>query len=330
MLILNREAVEESLTHAECIDVMQATMASVSQRNVVLPLRQWMPIPDSSDGKMAIMPGYLGDPRCFGIKLVNKFDREPDSPLSSHTGAVIVFDAETGLPEAMLDGGAVTAIRTASASALATRLLARSDRRVLGLIGNGEEAWHHAQSHAALGGFEEVIVWGRSEERAQAFATRLSEAFDLNARAEADAERCVRAADVICTVTSAGSPVIYGDWIQPGSHVNLVGAAVRGAKETDDATVTRSRFFVDYKESALDQAGELIDVLESGKDYDDVVAGEIGDVVLGRVEGRQDADQITVYKSLGVAAQDLAAGIHALTLAKQKGIGVSVDWSAHA
>ena len=325
MLVLNRKAVERSLKHSDCIDIVRSTMRSVSAGDIVMPLRYWMPVPDSGGGKMAVMPGYLGDPRCFGIKLVNKFPRPAESELGTHVGAVIVFDAEEGTPVAMLDAGAVTAVRTSAASALASQTLARKDARTLTILGAGEQAYHHIRAHESIPSIREVLVWARKPDRAQAMIDSLDLRHGVQASVATDIEPAVTKADILCAVTSANEPVFHGAWLSPGAHVNLVGAAVRDAKETDSDTVLRSRFFVDYRASAFDQAGELLDAAVDG-DPESLVAGEIGEVIAGKIEGRQSDEQITVYKSLGVAAQDLAAGLHALAAARQLNVGVEVDW----
>ena len=324
MLILNKADVAQSLTHAACIEILEDTMKSVSRRDVVMPLRQFMAVPDS-EGKMALMPGYLGDPRSFGVKIVSKFPRDPGDPYGSHVGAVMVFNAGTGLPLALLDGGELTAIRTSSASALATKVLARSDAKVLTLVGCGEEAGHHIQALLEVRPITDIIVWGRNPDRARAFVDTQSPS-GVSLSVETDAETAVGQADIVCTVTSSPTPVLKGSWLTPGTHVNLVGAAVRASAEADNNVVSISRFFVDYRESALAQAGELLNTIEDGLVSEDHIAGEIGEVLDGRVTGRESDDQITVYKSLGVSAQDLAAGMAAFHAASQSKAGVEVNW----
>ena len=325
MLILNKTAVATCLSHATCIDIMADTMKSVSRLDVVMPLRQFMGVP-GGEGKLALMPGYLGDPRSFGVKIVSKFPRAAGDKHGSHVGAVMVFDADTGLPLALLDGGELTAIRTSSASALATRALARTDAKVLTLIGCGEEAGHHIKALREVRPITRIVVWGRDSSRAQAFVDSQSLGPDVSIEAEADAKTAVAQADIVCTVTSSPTPVLQGEWLTPGTHVNLVGAAVRASAEADNAVVTRSRFFVDYRESALAQAGELLNTMEAGLISEEHIAGEIGEVLDGKIKGRESDEQITVYKSLGVAAQDLAAGVAAIRAASDSQAGVEVDW----
>ena len=325
MLILNRKMTAAALSHGDCVEVLEPTMVSVSKGEAILPLRQYLSIP-GTDGKFTLMPGYSAEPRTFGVKIVSKFPRLPGSGLSSHVGAVMVFDAEDGLPLALLDGAELTAIRTSAASALATKALARPDASRLGLFGYGEEAWHHALAIAQTRSLQRILIWGRSMERARAFASRVSDRLEIEAAAVADAEQLAVESDIICTVTSATDPILQGQWLQPGVHVNLVGAAVASSAEADTDVVTRSRFFTDYRPSALAQGGELIAALKNGLVNEDHIVAEIGEVLAGQVPGRRSAEEITVYKSLGVAAQDLAAGIAAYQNAAQRGLGIEVEW----
>jgi len=325
MLILNRDAVAQALEHAHCVEVLDPVMRSVSAGNVDLPLRRYLEIPGTK-GKFTLMPGYLGDPRSFGVKVVSKFPREPGSRYGSHVGAVMVFDADEGIPLALLDGGELTAIRTASASALATRELARADVSVLTVLGSGEQAWHHVAALRAVRSFESVRIWGRTQTSAEALAARIATTLGIQAQTFSSARDALNGADVVCTTTSASDPILPGAWLEPGMHVNLVGAAVRTAAEADQDVVTRSRYFIDYRPSIMDQAGELLDAIEAGAVSEEHIAGEIGEVLAGRCAGRLNDDEITVYKSVGVAAQDLGAGLACYQRARDQDIGIEVDW----
>lgn len=325
MLILNRQMTAAALSHAECISALEPAMISVSRGEAILPLRHYLSIPGGS-GKFTLMPGYSADPCTFGVKIVSKFPRPAGSELSSHVGAVMVFDADHGLPLALLDGAELTAIRTSAASALATKALARADAKSLGLMGYGEEAWHHALAVAEVRSLEHIAVWGRSMERAREFAAKVNARLNIEAAAVVDREHLVKQADIICTVTSATDPILKGAWLRAGVHVNLVGAAIATSAEADTDVVTRSRFFTDYRPSALAQGGELIKAIEAGAVTEEHVVGEIGEVLAGGVPGRRSDEEITAYKSLGVAAQDLAAGIAAYRNAGIRGLGIEVDW----
>lgn len=329
MLVLNREAIISALSHAECVELMDGAMRAVSRRDVEMPLRQFMAVPGTK-GKLGMMPGYIGktdqQDSCFGIKVVSKFPREPGSPLSSHVGAVLLFETKDGLPIALMDGRELTAIRTASTTAMATRTLARADAASLTFMGCGEEARHHIQAILPLRPIKRIIMWGRNVERAQAFAAAQDLPAGISIEVEPDAEKAVTEAEILCTVTSSPEPILKGAWLQPGVHVNLVGAAVRAYAEADIDVVSRSRFYVDYLPSALEQAGELINAIEAGVVTADHVVGEIGSVLNGDAPGRASDKDITVYKSLGVAAQDLAAGMAAAKNAEEGNIGLALDW----
>jgi ornithine cyclodeaminase len=330
--VFTRTDIESLLGYPACIDEMQRAMIATSQRNCVLPLRQFMPVP-GRPGKLGLMPGYLGgDDECFGVKIVSKFERPPGDPHGSHVGAVMLFAAATGLPLALIEGGTLTAIRTAAMTAAATDALARADARHLLVVGAGEEAWHHARALRCVRPFETVTVWARNRERAAQLVARLADdAVGTSTdpgpswQVADDLPAAFALADVVCTVTSAKAPIVRGEWCRPGQHLNLVGSAIPTTAEVDDATVARGRFFVDYIDAARAAAGELLSAIRNGVVREDHVAGEIGEVLLGRVPGRRAADEITIYKSLGVTTQDLAAGHRAWREARARGLGQSLE-----
>lgn len=325
MLILTKSDITRLLPVSACIDVMASAMKQTSARQVVLPLRQFMAVPETK-GRLGLMPGYIADPARFGLKIVSKYERPAGSKHGTHVGAVMLFDAAEGLPLALMDGGSLTAIRTAAASALATRTLARPDATTLGVLGCGEEAHVHIPAMLAVRPITEIKVWGRTADRAKAFVQHLDLPAGVSARAVATAEEAT-AADIVCTVTSAATPILKGAWIKPGTHLNLVGSAVATTAEVDDDCVARSAFYVDYREAALAQAGELLNAIKSGRVTAAHIKGEIGDVLLGTAPGRTSASAITVYKSLGISAQDLAAAEYVVTAARAAKVGIDVDLS---
>ncbi|MEM7704406.1 MAG: ornithine cyclodeaminase family protein [Pseudomonadota bacterium] len=327
MRIINRQALASCLSHSDCVEALAPAMQMVSAGRVDMPLRQYMQIPETGGGKFTLMPGYLDDPRGFGVKIVCKYPREADSLYGSHVGAVMLFDAELGIPLALIDGSELTAIRTAAASALATRALAREDSRVLAILGTGLQALHHIHAIRAVRPIDEVRVWGRSMANADALAQSLTLPDGVSVATVGTVDEALDGADIVCTTTSAKTPILGGDQLTPGQHVNLVGAAIIEAAEADAEVVKRSRFVIDYWPSARDQAGELAAALADGLTEDEAVAGEIGQILAGHVAGRQDQEQITVYKSLGVSAQDLAAAHMAYQRASEQDLGVVVDWT---
>lgn len=325
MRVLTRSDLERVLGFEVCIREMRRAMIATSQRDCVLPLRQFMAVP-GRPGKLGLMPGYIGgEGECFGVKIVSKFERPPGDPHGSHVGAVLLFDADNGLPLALLDGATLTAIRTASMTALATDALARPEARRLLIVGTGEEAWYHARALQHARPFEQIDIWGRQAERAETLAARLQPDSRARCRAVADLPAACASADVICTVTSAKEPILHGDWLPQGVHLNLVGSAIATTAEVDGAAVARGRFFVDYRDAALAAAGELLAAIRAGLVTDAHIEAEIGQVLAGAHPGRRDAREITIYKSLGVTTQDLAAGWCAWREAEAAGIGGMLD-----
>ena len=324
MLILTRSDVERLLPIEDCIDAMDRAMRAASSGDALLPLRQAMPVPQSG-GKLVLMPGWLGGERpLFDVKIVSKFPRAAGSAHGTHVGAVMLFNARDGLPMALIEGGALTAIRTAATSALATRTLSRPDSAVLTVLGAGEQARNHVRAIRAVRPIARVIVWARDGERARGFVDSL----DCPAEAASDARTAVHAADVICTTTSATDPVLLGAWVRPGAHINLVGSAIITAAEADADCVAQARYYVDYRPAALAEAGELKRAIDQGRVGEDHIVGEIGEVLLGRAPGRRTVEEITLYKSLGIAAQDLAAADALVLAAQAANGGLAIDLSA--
>lgn len=325
MRIVSQSDVERLLTVGDCVEVMRQAMLATSRRDVTLPIRQFMPIP-GAPGKLAIMPGTLGEPACFGIKLVCKYERPHDDPLGTHVGMVLIFDSEKGVPLGMIEGSSLTAIRTSAASALATDLLARPDATRLAVIGNGEQAMRHVHAMRAVRpAIDHITVWGRDPERAGRFAEEVAEQTGVTTEMASDSAALAANADIICTTTSAKTPVLFGADLKPGQHVNLVGSAIPTTAEVDDEAVSRSRFYVDYRDAAMAAAGELLGAIERGVVTESHIVGEIGEVIDGKAPARESADQITCYKSLGVSSQDLAAAHAVWAMAEAENTGVNVD-----
>ncbi|MCU9836483.1 ornithine cyclodeaminase family protein [Ruegeria sp. WL0004] len=309
MKIISAEEIRQHLSMRDAIEVVAQTMIRVSQGKANLPLRTVMDIDGTN--RLGVMPGALTDPVTYGVKVLSLFPGNPSKGLSSHIGAVLLFDPETGRPSVSMDADAITAIRTAAATAVATRALARSDARVLALIGTGEQAESHIAALTLVRQISEIRIAGRMPDRAAAFANRMSVHYpDIAFTPAPDAEQAVRGADIVCTLTSSASVVLHGDWLGPGTHVNAVGASIPSMQEIDEALLLKSEVFTDYRPSAFAQAREIILALETGAMTRDHVRGEIGEVLAGTVSGRSGPDAITLYRSLGIAAQDLACADH--------------------
>jgi len=254
-----------------------------------------------------VMPGAMGDKDVFGAKVLSVFPKNFEVGRPSHQGVVLLFDPVTGELSCVAEARTITGIRTAAASAVATDALARPEARSLALLGYGEQAETHLAAIAKVRALETVTVWGRSAERARAFAERFQGQVSAPIRVAATAQDAVAEADIICTVTASAEPILKGAWVRAGTHVNLVGSSFPGPAEVDNDLVVRSRFIADYREGILKQGAEFLHAKAAGLVDDDHVVGEIGQVLSGAVPGRQSADQVTVYKSIGHIVQDLAS-----------------------
>jgi ornithine cyclodeaminase/alanine dehydrogenase-like protein (mu-crystallin family) len=323
--VLRGSEVRQLLPMTECVDLMHRTMIAVSERRVVLPLRSVMVMPGEI-GMLGNMPGYLADPECFGVKLVSLIPRNKPPQYSSHLGLVLLFEAEHGCPVALLDAAEITAIRTAAASGLATRLLARPDAGDLALLGAGEQARSHLEAMLAVRSLRRVRVWARDRGKAAEFARTEGARHRITIEPSASVKDAVDGADIICTVSKAREPILLGDWVAPGAHLNVVGSSIAGAAEIDSAAVVKSRFFVDYRESTVNEGGEYLRALKSGDIAPEHILAEIGEVANRTKIGRRALSDVTLYKSLGIAPQDLASSHYVLEKARAAGVGQVIDF----
>jgi len=321
--ILRGPEIRALLPMDACIDLMRRTMIAVSQGRACIPLRSVVPV---TNGMMGVMPGALADPDCFGLKLLSLFPGNPAVGLSSHLGLVLLFEPEHGRPVAMMDAAEITAIRTAAASGLATDLLAREDAGDLAILGAGEQAASHLEAMLAVRKVRRVRIWSRTTAHAEAFAASQGAKWNIAIEAVADPEAAVVGTNLICTVTASRKPILKGAWIAPGAHLNVVGASRADAAEIDIEAVTRSRYFVDYRASTLAEAGEYLRAVAVGAIGEDHIQAEIGEVASGAKPGRRTPSEITLYKSLGIAAQDLAAAHFLLDAARAAGVGQTVEF----
>jgi ornithine cyclodeaminase len=305
MRFIDREEVARRLTYEVCIPIVRDAMIAFSKGETKQLLRSIIPL---SEGRLfGVMPGAMGAHAPFGAKLISVFHENFARGIQSHQGLIVLFDPETGAPVCVVHAGEVTAIRTAAASAVATDVLARKDARRLALLGYGEQAQTHARAIAKIRNLESVVVWGRSPDRARAFAERMQTELGTPVAAAENVERAVGKADIICTVTAATEPILKGAWLRPGTHVNVVGSGYAGPAEVDNDLVVRSRFFVDSREGVLNQGAEFLRAKAAGLVGDEHIVAEIGQVLDGEISGRRSAEEITVYKSLGHVVQDLAS-----------------------
>lgn len=305
LAIFDGQYVRDHLTYPDCIRVVRDAMEALSAGTTRQLLRTMIPL--GSGRTFAQMPGALGEREMFGAKMISVF-ADPRSPgLRRHRGVVLLFEPDHGEPVAIADAEEITHIRTAAATAVATDALARKDARTLLIIGTGGQARTHLHALPLVRDFDRVWIWGRSFDKAAALAAEFAA---IGAEAVSDLEAATGEADVICTLTTSAEPVILGAWLRPGTHVNLVGSSGPGPVEADHALVAMSRYIADSRASALDAAAEFLAAKATGIVTDDHIVAEIGDVLLGTAPGRRTDDEITVYKSLGHAVQDLAVAAH--------------------
>ncbi|MGA7156448.1 MAG: ornithine cyclodeaminase family protein [Acidobacteriaceae bacterium] len=305
MRFIDAPEVNRRLTYDRCLPIVRQAMIALSRGETKQHLRSIIPL---SPGRLfGIMPGALGEHATFGAKLLSVFADNFALGVPSHQGLILLFHPATGAPVCVVDATSVTAIRTAAASAVATDALARPDARHLAILGYGEQATTHIRAIQQVRALESITVWGRSPERAHAFAQRMQPELNIPIAASPSAADAVAHADIICTLTAATDPILHAADVQPGTHINLVGSSHAGPAEVDNDLVLHSRFFADSREGVLQQGGEFLRAKAAGLITDDHILAEIGQVLANDAEGRRTPQDITIYKSLGHIVQDLAS-----------------------
>jgi len=325
VLIVNQAEVPQLLPMKECVDVMARAFASLARGEADMPVRQilWMA---EKQGALGLMPAHLGGLAALGLKAVTFFPRNEGTDLDSHQGAVLLFETGRGRLLAIIDATSITSVRTAAVSGLATRLLAKPDASDLALVGSGVEARTHLEAILAVRELKRIRVASKTLERAKKFADRESKRHGISITPCKSVEEAVTGADIVCTVTSSREPVVRGAWLSPGVHVNAVGSSVPTARELDSEAVAKARLFVDHRPSALEEAGDFLLARADGAVGDDHIAGELGPLVTGQVPGRQSPSDITLFKSVGLAIEDVAAAHHIYSKARGSGIGKFVEF----
>jgi ornithine cyclodeaminase len=307
-----------------CMDLVAAALAALARGEAQNPLRRGMLLADGR-GLLGLMPGSTSSPRTLGLKAITVFPGNHGTELDAHQGVVVLFDPENGVPRAILDASEVTALRTAAASGVATRALARDDAADLALLGSGIQARTHLEAMLVARALRRVRVFSPSRARREAFAARESERHGLRVEAVDSARAALDGADLVCTTTSSKVPVLEGGWLAPGCHVNAAGACTKSARELDTEAVRRARVFVDRRESALNEAGDLLIPMAEGALAPDAIQGELGEVLLGTCAGRRTRDEITLFESLGLAVEDLAAAEYLERVGRERGVGTLVE-----
>lgn len=324
VLMINQSEVRQLLPMNECMEVMSATLKTLAEGNAILPLRPVMWLPEKV-GALGMMPAYLGSIGMMGLKVVSVFPGNHGTEYDSHIGAVMLYETKHGQLLAIVDASEITAIRTAAVSGVATRLLARDDASDLTIMGAGIQAKSHLAAMLEARNIQRVRVWSRNNDHAKAFAERESGRYEMAIEAIGDAEQAVEGADIICTTTSSPEPILKGAWLQMGVHINAVGSSVAFTRELDTAAMVKSKLFVDRRESTLNEAGDFLFPKKEGAINDDHIKGEVGEVLLGQAKGRESDNEITLFKSLGLAVEDVASAHHIYTRAVERNMGIAVE-----
>jgi ornithine cyclodeaminase len=273
-LFINKEKIALLLPMNECIEVMEKMFRSLANGECIQPLRSMMWLPGRV-GLLGMMPGYAENPGVMGIKVISVFHTNRDAGLPSHQGVVILFDAKHGQPLMIFDATEITAIRTAAASAVATRLLSRENSELLAIIGSGEQAERHIESILLVRKIKQVNIWSRNEKHAIELINKISDQYNIPVTIKKNVQGAVENAGIICTVTSSSQPIVKGDWVSVGAHINAVGSSTPGTRELDTAAILRSQLFTDCYESLFNEAGDFLIPRNEGVITDSYVKGEI-------------------------------------------------------
>lgn len=326
LLVLNSEAVRTALPMKAAIDAVKTAYAQLSSGNAQIPLRTKLSNP-KQDGTVLIMPAYLEETEDLAVKIVSVFPRNPSNNEPTIYAAVLALDPNSGRPLALLEGGTLTAIRTGAASGAATELLARGDSHVVGIFGSGVQARTQLEAVCTVRPIDQVNIFSIDREGAEIFAAQLAGQGPIppGIHIVDTPSEAVRSADIICTATTSERPVFDAEDLQAGVHINAIGSFTPEMQEIGSETVRKARVFVDSHEAAMDEAGDLLIPLREGLIDELHIVGEIGQVVLGELEGRTSDDEITLFKSVGVAVQDAVTASLALEGARRQGLGASID-----
>lgn len=306
------------------VDLMEETLLAFSSGRTVQPVRSAVTVGPPGH-YLGVMPGLLKESGALGAKLVNVVPANPARGLSSHLGVIVLFEAETGILRAVMDARYVTEVRTAAVSAVSVRRMARPDASRLAIIGTGVQARSHLECLSSLRRLSRVAAWGPDARQLSDYARDMSAHARLDVQAAGSAEEAVRGADLVVLATASPDPVIDNAWVSPGTHVVSVGACRPDQREMDPCLVARSHLVVDSRDSALLESGDIVQGIREGRFGADHVAGELGGVIAGTVAGRSHNDEVTIFKSLGLAVEDVATAALVWERACARGVGVQLE-----
>ncbi|HEX6770010.1 MAG TPA: ornithine cyclodeaminase family protein [Candidatus Binatia bacterium] len=324
MLVLSELQVQKLIDLDELIAALEQAHIQYSTGKAVMPVRLVVPLPQIQ-GRITSMPGYLHQHRALGMKVVTYFQDNPKQNLPAILATIMLFSAETGKMIAAMDGGYITAIRTACASALVTKALANRDTPVLGILGAGVQARAHILALTRVRQLSRIKLYSPSGRSALTIKEELQQQCGVTIEVVNSAQDAVRDSDLLVTVTTAKEPIVNADWLKPGAHINAVGAHRPDLREIDGATLKRAKVFVDSREAIMAECGDILLALKEKSISEADIHGEIGEVLAGSKSGRTDASEITLYKSVGIAIQDVATAQLVYRKALEHNVGTNVE-----
>jgi ornithine cyclodeaminase/alanine dehydrogenase-like protein (mu-crystallin family) len=320
IIVLSEHDVRELLDMESCVEAMEEVLRALARGELFQPLRSVARPPDAN-GLIGLMPAHRsGERTAWSLKEIVVIPSNPTRGLDAHQGAVLLHDGETGRLVALLNASPVTEIRTAAVSAVATRALARRAASRVAILGAGVQARSHVAAMRAVLDDPEIRIWARRSDEAEALAA------EVDAVASPSPDAALLGAEVVCTTTSAAEPIVELRWLAEGAHVNAVGSSIPTTRELDSATVAAASFFVDRRESTMNEAGDYLIPAAEGAVGPDHIQAELGEVLTGEHPGRRSEGELTVFKSLGIAVEDLAAAELVVGRARERGVGTEVEF----
>ena len=324
MLVLSENDVRSLLDVEELIPVLEQAHIQFSTGKAVMPVRQVVPLPQIK-GRITSMPAYLSESNALGMKVVTYFPENPKQGLPMILASVFLYSTESGRLLAVMDGTYITSIRTACVSAFATRALANPETPALGVLGAGVQARAHIRALCRVRKIREIKVYDVLEKSVESLKEELEPEVGIKIEPAKTAEEAVRNADLLVTVTTAKEPIVSADWLRPGVHINAVGSHRPDLREIDAATFERARIVVDSREAIMAECGDILLAIKEGVITENHIYAEIGEILAGKKPGRTATDEITVYKAVGIAIQDVATAQLAYEKALERKVGATVE-----
>ena len=318
-IYIDKGKVAQYLPMGKCIALMEEAFRALANHEALQPLRSLMWLPDKT-GLLGMMPAFTAEKKLVGIKVITAFPNNRQFGYSSHQGAVLLFESEHGRLKAIVDADEITAIRTAAVSGLATKVLARDIPSTLAILGSGTQARQHIEAMLCVRKINSIKIWSRNYSHAEELARDVSARHNISVTAASDAMTAVSNAHIVCSVTASSTPVVMGEWLKEGTHINAVGSCTPATRELDTPAIRKSKIFTDRYESLFNEAGDFIIPKREGAINDEHVKGELGELITGSKRGRESSDEITIFKSLGLAIEDIYAANYVYEMISKKQI----------